>query len=86
MMLFTPVGKCVSIFVGQAGLVLNINSQILGEGAACFQIETYTGPCNKIHCGPGVEFLISCPHSHKTKEFLRIFHALQKITQVKRNK
>lgn len=51
MILFTPVGKCASIFVGLAGLVLNINSQLLGVGATSFQIETYTGLCNKIHCG-----------------------------------
>lgn len=83
MVLFTPLGKCASIFVGMAGLVPNVNSQTLGAGATSFQIETRTGLCNKIDCGPGVARLISCPHSCKRKGFLRIFSALQKITRVK---
>lgn len=54
MILFTPVGKCASIFVGLAGLVLNINSQLLGVGATSFQIETYTDCVIKyivVYCG-----------------------------------
>lgn len=79
MILFSPLGECASIFVGLAGLVPNVNSQTLGMGATSFQIETHTGLCNEIDCGPGVAGLISCPHSRKRKGFLRIFSALQKI-------